>query len=157
MASRLDPTQCANRAQSRRRLDSRQIHATILGDPITRLLGEMDEEIAEEPWCAFGEFDSRLAAEVIRSLLEAENVDCGIDSASLELGIPAKFVLSVPRSKLHRARWIVEQRLDRADGHAVGPQSKLYLPEGWLHDDGPNVLLVFDEHGFDPGGTSLEY
>ena len=69
----------------------------------------MDEEIAAEPWCTFGEFDSRLAAEVIRSLLEAEGVDCGIDSAQLELGIPAKFVLSVPRSKLHRARWIVEQ------------------------------------------------
>lgn len=69
----------------------------------------MDEEVAGEPWCMFGEFDCQATAEVIRSLLEAEWVDCAIDSARLELGIPTKFRLSVPRSKLHRARWIIEQ------------------------------------------------
>ena len=69
----------------------------------------MDEEVANEPWCIFGEFDSEVAAQVIRGLLEAEGVDCGIDSARLELGIPAKFRISIPQSKLHRARWIVEQ------------------------------------------------
>ena len=74
-----------------------------------KTLSDMDEEDTGEPWCTFGEFDSQVTAEVIRSLLEAESVDCAIVSARLELGIPAKFVLSVPRSKLHRARWIVEQ------------------------------------------------
>jgi hypothetical protein len=71
--------------------------------------GAMDHEAAGEPWCIFGEFDSRATAEVIRGLLEAESVDCAIDPARLELGIPAKFRLSVPRSKLHRARWIIGQ------------------------------------------------
>jgi hypothetical protein len=89
----------------------------------------MDEEIAAEPWCAFGEFDSQLAAEVIRCLLEAEDVDCGIDSARLELGIPAKFVLSVPRSKLHRARWIVEQSV-------LTDRELEFLATGtWTHED----------------------
>jgi hypothetical protein len=69
----------------------------------------MDEEVANEPWCIFGEFDSQVTAEVIRSLLEAELVDCAIHPARLELGIPTKFRVSVPRSKLHRARWIIEQ------------------------------------------------
>ncbi|MHC5001787.1 MAG: beta-galactosidase [Planctomycetota bacterium] len=43
----------------------------------------------------------------------------------------------------------------RGDGRAVGPQTQLYLPGGWLNADGPNELLLFDEHGFDPSGTSL--
>lgn len=89
----------------------------------------MDEEAAAEPWCTFGEFDSQLAAEVIRSLLEAEEVDCSIDSAQLELGIPAKFVLSVPRSKLHRARWIIEQS-------DLTERELEFLATGtWTHDD----------------------
>jgi hypothetical protein len=72
-------------------------------------VGDMDEEIAGEPWCVFGEFDSQVTAQVIRTLLELEDIDCAIDPARLELGIPAKFRLSIPKSKLHRARWIIEQ------------------------------------------------
>ena len=44
----------------------------------------------------------------------------------------------------------------RADGRAVGPQTRLYLPAAWLHADAPNELLLFDEHGFHPSGTSVE-
>ena len=106
-----------------------KIERQFRGSSTIHLLGDMDEEIAAEPWCAFGEFDSQLAAEVIRSLLEAENVDCGIDSASLELGIPAKFVLSVPRSKLHRARWIVAQS-------ELTDRELEFLATGtWTHED----------------------
>jgi hypothetical protein len=69
----------------------------------------MDEEVASEPWCTFGVFDCQLSAQVLRRLLEAEDVDCAIEPSRLELGIPARFRLSVPRSKLHRARWIIDQ------------------------------------------------
>lgn len=40
-------------------------------------------------------------------------------------------------------------------GKAVGPQTRLYLPDQWLSEDGPNELLLFDEHGFDPYKTRL--
>jgi hypothetical protein len=43
----------------------------------------------------------------------------------------------------------------RADGKAVGPQRKLYLPASWVHNDQPNELLIFDEHGFDPGKLAI--
>lgn len=35
-------------------------------------------------------------------------------------------------------------------GEAVGPQESCYLPEPWFNFEGPNTLLVFDEHGGDP-------
>ena len=41
--------------------------------------------------------------------LEAEGVRSAIDPAVFETGIPAKFRLSVLRSKLHRARWILRE------------------------------------------------
>lgn len=42
-----------------------------------------------------------------------------------------------------------------ATGKAVGPQTRLYLPEQWLDGDQRNELLIFDEHGFDPYKTRL--
>lgn len=36
-----------------------------------------------------------------------------------------------------------------ATGKAVGPQTKLSIPQPWVKADGPNELLLFDEHGFD--------
>ncbi|MEM7575882.1 MAG: beta-galactosidase [Planctomycetota bacterium] len=39
----------------------------------------------------------------------------------------------------------------------VPPQSLYYLPEPWLKLDGPNVLTVFDEHGFAPTKAKLTY
>lgn len=41
-----------------------------------------------------------------------------------------------------------------ATGKAVGPQTKLWLPDSWL-GDGENELLVFDEHGAGPGKCGL--
>ena len=45
----------------------------------------------------------------MRGFLEAEGVRSKIDPAVIETGIPAKFQLSVLRSKLHRARWILSE------------------------------------------------
>ncbi|MEM1099534.1 MAG: beta-galactosidase [Planctomycetota bacterium] len=39
----------------------------------------------------------------------------------------------------------------------VPPQSLYYLPEPWLKLDEPNVLTVFDEHGFAPTKAKLAY
>ena len=39
----------------------------------------------------------------------------------------------------------------------VPPQSFYYLPEPWIKLDGPNVLTVFDEHGFGPSKATLAY
>lgn len=44
-----------------------------------------------------------------------------------------------------------------ADGKAVPPQTRYYLPEPWLKTNEANELLVFDEHGFAPGRCSLVY
>ena len=41
------------------------------------------------------------------------------------------------------------------DGDAVGPQTHFYVPRTWLHDSGPNELLIFDEHGCGPARTKL--
>jgi beta-galactosidase len=40
---------------------------------------------------------------------------------------------------------------------AVPPQKLYYLPEPWLKTDGPNELLVFDEHGQSPTRSRLVY
>lgn len=44
-----------------------------------------------------------------------------------------------------------------AEGKAVQPESRLYLPEAWLTTDQPNELLIFDEHGCAPGKCRLVY
>ena len=41
-----------------------------------------------------------------------------------------------------------------ADGRAVGPQNRLYVPRSWIKPDEHNELLIFDEHGFAPGALS---
>lgn len=41
------------------------------------------------------------------------------------------------------------------DGKAVGPQHRLYVPHPWLHREGENEIIVFDEHGFEPGRVRL--
>lgn len=42
-----------------------------------------------------------------------------------------------------------------ATGKFIGPQQRLYVPASWLHEDQPNELLIFDEHGFSPYKTKL--
>lgn len=40
---------------------------------------------------------------------------------------------------------------------AIPPQASYYLPEPWLLTDGPNELLIFDEHGRSPTKSRLVY
>lgn len=42
-------------------------------------------------------------------------------------------------------------------GKIVPPQQAYYLPEPWLNTDGPNELLIFDEHGKLPTKCKLIY
>ncbi len=42
-----------------------------------------------------------------------------------------------------------------ANGKAVGPQSTYLLPSALFKDDGNNELLIFDEHGGNPGKSKL--
>ena len=44
-----------------------------------------------------------------------------------------------------------------AQGKAVPPQLRYYLPEPWLLVDQPNVLILFDEHGKQPGKVKFSY
>jgi hypothetical protein len=41
------------------------------------------------------------------------------------------------------------------DGKRIPPQSRHYLPECWFHADGPNELVLFDEHGKAPTKSKL--
>ena len=42
-------------------------------------------------------------------------------------------------------------------GKVIGPQTRYYLPEPWLDTEGLNDLLIFDEHGKNPGKCRLKY
>ncbi|MEX0775793.1 MAG: beta-galactosidase [Phycisphaeraceae bacterium] len=42
-------------------------------------------------------------------------------------------------------------------GKKVPPQERYYLPEAWLKTDGPNELLIFEEHGKSPTSSKLVY
>jgi hypothetical protein len=44
-----------------------------------------------------------------------------------------------------------------ADGKKVGPQTRLYIPEPWVKPGVENEAIIFDEHGFDPSHTRIEY
>lgn len=44
-----------------------------------------------------------------------------------------------------------------ADGKAIPPQHAMHLPESWLREDEANELVIFDEHGGNPGKTKLSY
>ena len=43
------------------------------------------------------------------------------------------------------------------DGEPIESQTRYYLPEPWLKTDGPNELLLFDEHGKNPAKCKLVY
>lgn len=43
------------------------------------------------------------------------------------------------------------------EGKAVAGQSRYYIPQSWLKTDGPNEVMLFDEHGFAPDRCSLSY
>ena len=42
-----------------------------------------------------------------------------------------------------------------ADGRAVGPQTRLYVPPSWVKPGEHNELLIFDEHGFAPHRVAI--
>ena len=44
-----------------------------------------------------------------------------------------------------------------AEGKAVPPQSRYYLPEPWLKIGEPNELVIFDEHGKSPAKVKFSY
>lgn len=43
------------------------------------------------------------------------------------------------------------------EGKAVGPQTRLYVPDSWLKYGQPNELLIFDEHGYEPFRVKLTF
>lgn len=61
----------------------------------------------EETWRGFLKFESRVAAEVVAALLEAEDVPTAIAPGGLFAVIESAFVLSVPERLAHRARWVL--------------------------------------------------
>ena len=42
-----------------------------------------------------------------------------------------------------------------SSGKAVGPQTRLYLPEPWIKTKGNNTITLFDEHGFAPNKVKV--
>lgn len=64
---------------------------------------------ADDPSVPLGRFTSRASAEAFRSLLQAEGVGSWIVPRKLVAGLEADFVLSVARSQLHRARWLLSE------------------------------------------------
>jgi Glycosyl hydrolases family 35/Beta-galactosidase jelly roll domain len=44
-----------------------------------------------------------------------------------------------------------------ANGKPVGPQTRYYIPKPWLKPGVPNTVLIFEEHGGQPGKAKLVY
>src|SRR5690606_12519644 len=44
-----------------------------------------------------------------------------------------------------------------AEGKAVPPQARYYLPAAWFNPDGENQLVIFDEHGGDATKSRIVY
>jgi hypothetical protein len=44
-----------------------------------------------------------------------------------------------------------------AEGKSVPPQSHYYLPAPWLHAEGENQVLIFDEHGASPAKCRITH
>jgi hypothetical protein len=42
-------------------------------------------------------------------------------------------------------------------GARVGPQTRLFMPPPWIRAGVENEVILFDEHGFDPSKTAIEY
>ncbi len=42
------------------------------------------------------------------------------------------------------------------DGKKVPPTERIILPNAWLNSSGENTLMIFDEHGANPGKTKLD-
>lgn len=62
-----------------------------------------------DSWQAVLEFASRASAEAVGAVLEAEGVPVLVTPRELVAGLEAKFLLSVPESLAHRARWVLSE------------------------------------------------
>ena len=62
-----------------------------------------------DDWWAVLKFDTRGAAEAVAAVLEADAVPTAVDARQLVAGVDSGFVLSVPRSLVHRAKWVLAQ------------------------------------------------
>jgi hypothetical protein len=62
-----------------------------------------------DPSVPIGRFASRASAEAFRALLQAEGVSSWIQPRKLVAGLETDFLLSVPQSQLHRARWLLSE------------------------------------------------
>lgn len=96
----------------------------------------------------------------------------GSAAAARQRGLPAWWRARFKSSSLPEPLWLDTAGLSKgqayvngrnlgryftqtATGKAVGPQQRLYVPAPWLHEDQPNEILIFDEHGFSPYKTKL--
>jgi len=52
-------------------------------------------------------FETRAAAAAVAAVLEAESVGTTIRAGQLVVGLEADFILAVPASLVHRARWVL--------------------------------------------------
>jgi hypothetical protein len=62
-----------------------------------------------EHWKPILGFETRAAADAVAAVLEMESVPTTIDARHLVAGVDSDFVLSVPLSLVHRARWVLAQ------------------------------------------------
>jgi hypothetical protein len=78
-----------------------------------------------EHWKPILGFETRAAADAVAAVLEMESVPTTIDARHLVAGVDSDFVLSVPLSLVHRARWVLAQS-------ALSENEPTYLATGEL-------------------------
>jgi hypothetical protein len=54
-------------------------------------------------------FETRAAADAVAAVLETESIQGVVAAGELVAGLDADFILSVPASLVHRARWVLAQ------------------------------------------------
>jgi hypothetical protein len=73
-------------------------------------LGGEPEKMKADPWQPILEFTSRVSAEAVGALLEAEGVPTKVTGPhKLVAGFEANFYLAVRESLAHRARWVLSE------------------------------------------------
>jgi hypothetical protein len=87
-------------------------------------------------------------------------------------GVPCWYRATFPTPENGRAVWLDTSGLSkgqaylnghnlgryftaRPDGRPVGPQRRLLLHRAWMRGEEANLLVIFDEHGFDPARCAL--
>ncbi len=100
--------------------------------------------------------------------------DAAFDDTTQDDGLPCWWACDFQISSTRQPLWLEPHGMSKGqlylnginlgrywvatdEGEAVPPQSLYYLPEGYLHTDQPNRLLLFDEHGKSPDACTLVY